>query len=188
MEERRRAKEEYVIVLDFLKHGYSADSRSFHRREPIVQAIGKDHFVLLELVPQSDIDLKPHDEVYIGEGERKEIAYIKGVLGPERLTQTAKNELPFIVEKLVETKEEKFIEFFNKCGAVSLRAHQLELLPGVGKKHTSEILKTREKESFTSFEDIKKRVKSVPNPKKLIIDRILKELDDGDRYKLFAGV
>ncbi len=188
MQERRRAREEYAIVLDFLKHGYSEDSRSFHQREPIVQAIGKNHFVLLELVPSPNVTLKPHDEVYIGEGERTQISYIKGLLIPEKLTQTAKTELPFILEKLVEAKEEKFVEFFNKCGAVSLRAHQLELLPGVGKRHAAEILKIREEEPFKNFEDIRKRVKSVPSPKKLIIDRILKELDNGDRYKLFVGV
>ena len=188
MEGKRRSKEEYVIVLDFLKHGYSEDSRSFHQREPIVQVIGKKHFVLLELVTQPDTILKPHDEVYIGEGERTQVAYIKGILRHEKLTQTARSELPFVVEKLVGKKEDYFVEFFNKCGSVSLRAHQLELLPGVGKRHTSEILKDREEEQFTSFEDIKKRVKSVPNPKKLIVDRILKEIEGGDRYKLFVGV
>ena len=188
MEEKRRAREEYVIVLDFLKHGYSADSRSFHQREAIIQVLGKDHFVLLELVPNPTIELKPHDEVYIGEGERKEVAYIKGILPPEKLTQTAKSELPFIIENMVEKREDHFVMFYNKCGAVSLRAHQLELLPGVGKRHTSEILKVRQEEPFKSFKDIQDRVKSVPNPKKLIIDRIMKEIEGGDRYKLFVGV
>lgn len=187
MQERRRAKEEYAIVLDFLKHGYSEDSRSFHQREPIVQAIGKDHFVLLELVPVQGISLKPNDEVYIGEGERAHVSYIKGILKSEKLTQTAKSELPHIITKLVDTKEEWFVKFFNTCGSVSLRAHQLELLPGVGKRHASEMLRAREEQPFESFEDIKARVKSVPNPKKLVIDRIIKELGDGDRYKLFVG-
>ena len=188
MQERRRAKEEYAVVLDFLKHGYSEDSRSFHQREAIVQALGKDHFVLLELVPTPNTQLKPNDEVYIGEGERKEIAYIKGILDPVKLTQTAKSELPHIILTLVEANEERFVEFYNNCGPVSLRSHQLELLPGVGKRHATEILRAREEQPFESFEDIKSRVKSVPDPKKLVIDRILKELDNGDRYKLFSRV
>lgn len=188
MQEKRRVKEEHAIVLDFLKHGYSEDSRSFHQREAIVQALGKEHFVLLELVPNANIQLKPNDEVYIGEGQRDQISYIKGILKAFKLTQTAKSELPHIVEKLVETKEEYFIKFYNNCGPVSLRSHQLELLPGVGKRHAAEMLRAREEQPFESFEDIKNRVKSVPNPKKLIVDRIIRELEDGDRYKLFVGV
>jgi putative nucleotide binding protein len=62
----------------------------------------------------------------------------------------------------------------------------LELLPGVGKRHAEELLKEREKSLFVSFEDIKKRVSSVPEPKKLIIQRIIDELEGKDRYRLFV--
>ena len=185
---QRRVKEEWAIVLDFLKHGYPEDSRPFHQKEPIVQAIGKDHFVLLELVPNPDIDLKPNDEIYVGDGERKEVSYIKGILPALKLTQTSKNEIPFIVEKMVDLNEDKFIEFFNNAGPISLRAHQFELLPGVGKKHAAELLREREIEPFTSFESIKKRVTSVPEPRKLVIQRIMNELDELDRFKLFVRV
>ena len=69
-----------------------------------------------------------------------------------------------------------------------MRSHQLELLPGIGKKHAREILEQRSIEPFNSFDEIKERVRAVPNPKKAIIDRILQELDDKDRYKLFVRV
>lgn len=183
-----RVKEEHAIVLDYLKHGYSEDSRPFHQKEPIVQALGKEHFVLLELVPQRGVELKPHDEIYIGDGPRDKISYIKGVLLVDRLTQTAKNELPHIIQELVTKYEDRFVEFFNKSGPISLRAHQLELLPGIGKRHSQELLKARQAQAFTSFEDVKKRVSSIPDPKKLVIQRILFELEDGDRYKLFVRV
>lgn len=186
--EQRRVKEDKAVVLDCLKQGYPEDSRPFHQREPVVQAIGKEHFVLLELVPQPNISIKSLDEVYVGEGERKEIAYIKGLLPFENLTQTAKSELPFVVEKVVTDNEARFVQFFNTCGPISLRAHQLELLPGVGKRHTKELLEAREETPFESFEDIKVRVSAMPNPKKAIISRILLELEDGDRHKLFVRV
>ncbi len=185
---QRRVKEEWAIVLDFLKHGYPEDSRPFHQKEPIVQALGKDHFVLLELVPNSDIEIKPNDLVYIGDGERKEIKYIKGILNLSKLTQTAKNEIPYIIEKMVGEKEEHLVEFFNIAGPISLRAHSLELLPSIGKRHAKELLEARTERPFVSFEDIKKRVSSVPDPKKLVIQRIMVELDEGDRYKLFVRV
>ena len=94
----------------------------------------------------------------------------------------------FIVEKLVSDNEEKYLNFYNNSGPISLRSHQLELLPGIGKRHSREILEQRTIEPFKSFDEIKERVKAVPNPKKAIIDRILFELEDGDRYKLFVRV
>ena len=120
--------------MDFLPHGYSEDSRPFHKKEAIVQAVGRSKFTLLELVPSTGSFLKPYDEVYIGEGKRDKISYIKSTLQAFRLTQTAKTELPFIVEKIVELDETRFIEFFNKAGPISLRSHTFELLPGVGKR------------------------------------------------------
>ncbi len=185
---QRRVKEEHAIVLDWLTQGYPEDSRPFHQREPIVQSIGKEHFVLLELVPNPDIAIKQHDEVYVGEGERKEIAYIKGTLTADRLTQTAKTELPFIIEELVGKQEKRFVQFINLCGPVSLRAHQLELLPGIGKKHAKLLLESREEKPFESFEEIKKRISAIPDIKKAIIARIMLELEDGDRHKLFVRV
>ena len=188
MQQKQRVREEHAVVLDFLRHGYSEDSRPFHKKEAIVQAIGKDHFTLLELVPAPQAILKPHDEVYIGEGKRDQISYIKSGLFVSRLTQTAKTELPFIIEKLVDMNEEKFVEFFNKAGSISLRAHQLELLPGVGKRHSKEILTERGKQPFVSFDDVKKRVSAIPDPRKAIVQRILVELEGKDRYRLFVRV
>ena len=73
-DKRTKAKEEYVVVLDFLKNGYSSDNRPFHMKEPIIQCIGKDFFVLLELVAKPGVTVNPHEEVYIGDGERDKVA------------------------------------------------------------------------------------------------------------------
>jgi putative nucleotide binding protein len=183
-----RAKEEHAIVLDFLKHGYPEDSRPLHQKEAIVQALGKDHFTLFELVPKPDLEFKSQDEVYVGEGERDQISWIKGILPFDKLTQTAKSELKFVIEAAVTKNEEKFVNFFNYSGPISLRAHTLELLPGIGKRHAKELLEEREVRPFVSFEDITARVSSVSNPKKLVIGRILDELEEKDRFKLFVRV
>jgi putative nucleotide binding protein len=66
--------------------------------------------------------------------------------------------------------------------------HQIELLPGVGKKHMWEILDERKEKPFENFEDIKKRVKLMPDPKKAIIKRILKELQGNEKHRLFVEV
>lgn len=184
----QRMKEEKVIVLDMLKHGYAEDSRSMFRREQIVQAVGVDYFVLFELVPRPDIEVNQFEELYIGEGERPKVKYIKGTLNFNQLTNTSKAELPHLLEKLVIAKEQRFVQFLNNAPPISLRAHSLELLPGVGKKHTAQILEERRIKPFDSFEDFKKRVSAVSNPVKVIIARIIEELEEKDRHRLFVGV
>src|SRR3989344_8833885 len=134
-----RQKEDYVVVLDFLQNGYPFDKRPSHKKTPIVQAIGKNNFTLLELVPKPEIFLQPYEEVYIGEEKRDKIHHINGKLQITRLTATARAELEFIVKDEVEKNPKKFLDFFNKAQPLTTRMHQLELLPGLGKKHMWEI-------------------------------------------------
>ena len=91
------AKKKYAVVLDFLPHGYPMDKRPMHVKTAIAQAIGKSTLVLLELVPKKDIFLQPHEEVYIGEGKREKVHHIVGRITPERLTETAKSELNYVI-------------------------------------------------------------------------------------------
>ncbi|RMF55836.1 DUF655 domain-containing protein [Candidatus Woesearchaeota archaeon] len=185
---RPRSKEEYVIVLDYLPNGYPFENKPGHRKTPIVQAIGKDYFSLLELVPKKDVFLQPLDELYIGEGKRDKIHHIIGRLDLNKLTGTAKNELQFVIQNLVEKNEKKFVDFFNNAQPLTTRMHQLELLPGLGKRHMWEIIEERNKEPFKSFDDLKKRVKLLPDPKKAIIKRILSEINGLEKHRLFVDV
>ena len=186
--EKRQSKEEKAIVLDFLPHGYPFDPRPSHRKSPIVQAIGTSHFTLLELVPKPGVFLQPLAEVYIGEGKRDQIHHIVGKLGVDRLTATAKTELEFVVKDLVHKSEARFVDFINKARPLTTRMHQLELLPGLGKKHMWEIIEERKGKPFTSFEDIKARIKLMPDPEKIVIKRILLELEGNEKHRIFVDV
>ena len=181
-----QAREETAIVLDFLPHGYPFDTRPLHRKTPIAQAMGKSNFTLLELIPKKGINLQPNEEIYIGEGKREKIHHVVGRIPLTKLTETAKGELEFIIKKLVKTQEQRFIDFFNKAGPISTRRHQMELLPGIGKKHMWEILEKRDEKPFENFEDLKARVKLIPNPEKAVIKRILMEINEEDKYKIFT--
>jgi len=176
-------KEETAIVLDFLPHGYPLEGKMI----PIAQAIGSKYFTLLELVPRRGIVLQPKEEVYIGSGKRDKISYILGRLSKEKLTETSKMELNDFIEKLVTQQESKFVDFFNKADPINTRLHQLELLPGFGKKHMQALIQERQNKPFESFEDIKKRIKSIPDPKKVIEKRLVEELTEKVKYKLFAA-
>jgi len=179
-------KDEYAIVLDFLPEGYPTDTRPSHLRKPVAQVITEQNFVLLEVIPKEGVTLELHERVYIGEGVRDKIKHIKRRLTRQELTPAAEGELKYVVEKLVEKNEKRFIEFFNKAGPITPRLHALELLPGIGKQHMKKIIEEREKKPFESFEDIKKRLKLIPDPKKMVVERILKELTGETRYYIFT--
>ena len=84
--------------------------------------------------------------------------------------------------------EQRFVEFFNKAQPLSTRMHQLELLPGLGKKHMWEIIEERKGEPFKDFNDLKKRVKLMPDPEKVIMKRILQELDGTEKHNIFVDI
>ncbi len=179
-------KEEYAIVLDFLPNGYPFDRRPMHVKTSVAQALGKENLVLLELIPKKDCFLQPHEEVYIGEGKRDKIHHIAGRIPVSKLTETAKSELNYIVEDLIKMNEKKFVDFYNKAGPINTRMHQLELLPGIGKKHMLTIIEARDEKPFENFEDIKTRVSLLPDPEKAIIKRILLELEGNEKHCLFV--
>jgi len=174
-------KEEIAVVLDYLPYGYPLENRTM----PVVQAIGKNNFTLLQLAPRKGETFKQAEEVYIGEGKRDKIQFIQGRLLREKLTESAKMQLLDFISKDVKEKEQRFVEFFNKAQAINTRLHQFELLPGLGKKHCQAILDERDKKPFESMEDIKSRVSGVPDPQKAIEKRIFEELTEIQRHNLF---
>jgi len=180
------AREEYAIILDFLPHGYPMDKRPLHLKTAIAHGIGKDTLVLFELIPKKGVFLQPHEDVYIGEGKRDKIHHISSRITPSKLTETAKSELNYIIEEIVKNREKQFVDFFNKAGPLSTRMHQLELLPGIGKRHMAALLEARDEKLFESFQDIKNRVKLLPDPEKAVMRRILLELEGNEKHFLFV--
>ncbi len=175
-------KEETAIILEYLPNGYPLEKKMM----PLAQAVGENNLTLLELVPRRGLILEPGESVYIGQGKRDKIYYILGRLSKEKLTESAKQQLEEFIKKITEKKEKEFVDFFNKAEAVNKRFHQIELLPGLGKKYTKEIIKQRQEKPFESFEDMKKRVSNLPDPRKSIEKRIFKELTQTERYNLFV--
>ncbi len=180
-EKKEMLVEDYALVLDYLPKGKST---SF-KEEPIAQLVGEKYFTLLEVVPKGE--LKAMERVYIGKEERDKVLFIKKRINYAELTSAAQTELENAVKKIVEENSEKFLKFYNEAGPITIRRHQLELLPGLGKKHMQDIIEKRETAKFTSFEDLAKRVPLLPNPKNAIIKRIIMELQETDlKHYLFA--
>lgn len=184
--------EEYAIILDYLPLGYVKGDLSSFKKKPIAQALGTDEFTLLELIPKKGVELNIHDKVYIGPEKRDEIYRVNGKLPFDNLTATSRVELPFIIEEIIKSNEEKYIKFFNEASPINARLHRLELLPGVGKTHRQTILETREKEPFKDFADLKERVPLLKDPVTSVSKRVMIELDTNverkgkNKYKLFT--
>lgn len=176
-------KEEKVLILDFLPYGYPLEKKMM----PVAQAIGTNHLTLLQVVPRRDVKFDIGEEAYIGEGKRDKVQYILGRCPREKLTETAKAQLEEYIKKVVQERKEEYIDFFNKAQAINTRLHQLELLPGFGKKHTKAILEARNQKSFESFEDLKERVHNIPDPIRAVEKRIFEELTQIQRQNLFIS-
>ncbi|MEE8168243.1 MAG: DUF655 domain-containing protein [Candidatus Hydrothermarchaeales archaeon] len=185
--------EDYAIILDYLSLGKIEDERPIYKKEPVAFGLGEKFLTLIELIPRQGVTLDLHERVYIGKDERDKVAYIKRRTTYDALSATARSELPYVVTEIVEQTETRYVNFFNEAQPLTTRLHQLELLPGIGKKLMWEIIEERKKKPFKSFKDISQRVKSLYDPKKIIVKRIATELEEeGTRlgkgkYKLFVA-
>ena len=179
----QRKYEEYAYVLDFTLRGKSHTVRG--REGIIIQAIGEERLTLLELLGVQNMSFEVGERVYIGREGRDKVMSVLGRLDYHDISQSAKNELPNIVEIIVIANEKRFIDYMNTSQPITPRIHALELIPGIGKTYMMTIIKEREKKRFESFEDIQTRV-GLRDPAKLISKRILDEIAGEARMNLFV--
>jgi putative nucleotide binding protein len=183
MQQPPRKYEEYAYVLDYTQRGKSATVRG--REGLIVQGIGEEHLTLLELLGVQNMNFEVGERVYIGREGRDKVISVLGRLDYEYISQSAKNDLPAIVEKIVLQNEKRFIDHINNAQPVTPRIHALELIPGIGKTYMLTIIREREKRKFDSFADLQTRV-GLRDPAKLIVKRIVDEIAGQARMNLFV--
>jgi putative nucleotide binding protein len=183
MQQPPRKYEEYAYVLDYTQRGKSATVRG--REGLIVQGIGEEHLTLLELLGVQNINFEVGERVYIGREGRDKVISVLGRLDYDYISQSAKNDLPGIVEKIVLQNETRFIDHINNAQPVTPRIHALELIPGIGKTYMLTIIREREKRNFDSFADLQTRV-GLRDPAKLIVKRIVDEIAGQARMNLFV--
>lgn len=179
-QKENKIKEEYAIILDVI-----LDNSNNFKSNDVVQAIGTKTYVLLELSLKQDVTLSTGDKVYIGDGKRDEIQYIKRALFFDKLTPTASSELIFTIQDIVEEREEEYVNFLNNCGPITIRQHALEMIPGIGKKHLKDLLEERYK-PFKDFKDVKERCSFLADPSKSFSQRILAEIQGETEYRFFT--
>lgn len=183
IEQYQRKYEEYAYVLDFIQRGKSTTVRA--REGIIIQAIGEEHLTLLELLGIQNMSFEVGERLYIGREGRDKVVSVLGRLEYKDISQSAKNELTNIVEKIVIANEKRFVDYINMAPPITPRIHALELIPGIGKTYMMTIIKERDKKKFESFADIQERV-GLRDPAKLIARRIIDEIAGEERRNLFV--
>jgi putative nucleotide binding protein len=178
-----RKYEEYAFVLDYTQRGKSSTVKG--REGLIIQGIGEEHLTLLELLGVQNGNFEVGERVYIGREGRDKVMSVLGRLEYDVISQSAKNDLPTIVEKIVLQNERRFVGYINNAQPITPRIHALELIPGIGKTYMLNIIKEREKKKLESFADLQSRV-GLRDPAKLIVKRIVDEISGQARMNIFV--
>jgi len=175
--------ENQVYILDVLPYGDPVRGIS----HPLVQSIGDEKFLLIELRPEIGVlsSLRPGEKLDLATGVEAKVVHFLRVIRYEDLTGNAKAMLKDVVTSIVLSKEKVFVEFFNRAQPLSKKAHELELLKGIGKKTLWKILEERSRKPFDSFAEIEKRVGI--KPVELIVNRILEEISEPQTHYLFVN-
>jgi len=174
-----------AVVLDFLAHGRTEDDRPQYEKEPLAYTLGRENFRLYEIVLKDDTGISIGDDLPV---DRDDDRYQRlRMIDYDDLTGGAQSELDYAVEDIVDDEQRRFVDFYNDAQPITLRLHQLNLLPGIGKKLRNSLLDERKRGPFESFEDLQDRVDGLHNPREVIVERILEEIREDDlKYRTFA--
>lgn len=176
-----------LVILDILLHGHPEEDKPSWSKTPIAQVLTFPDFVLYEVKCNRDSEIKIQEkntyEEFLIQNKLKEV--LKKI-DYNDLTNTSKALIQPILEKEILNYEEEFLNFFNNSTSITPRMHSLKLLPGVGQKHMWELIEARNRQKFTTFQDITDRT-SLSHPTKQLAQRIIKELQrEGIKYYLFS--
>lgn len=176
-----------LVILDILLHGHPEEDKPSWSKTPIAQVLTFPDFVLYEVKCNRDSEIKIQEkntyEVFLIQNKLKEV--LKKI-DYKDLTNTSKALIQPILEKEILNYEEEFLNFFNNSTSITPRMHSLKLLPGIGQKHMWELIEARNRQKFTTFQDITDRT-SLSHPTKQLAQRIIKELQrEGIKYYLFS--
>lgn len=172
-----------VTVLDYLPHGRPDDDRPQYQKPSLAHAVGWDTFQIVECALADDTDVSISDTVDIDGTDVDEVRDIAF----DDLTAGARSEIEYAIEEIIAADEQRFVDHYNEAQPITLRLHQLNLLPGIGKKLRNNILDERKRRPFDSFEDIETRVSGLHDPRGILIERIGEEIQEDDlKYRSFV--
>jgi putative nucleotide binding protein len=174
-----------AVLLDYMPRGRPEDDRPQYQKSPVAFALGESDFRLVEIALDEDAHVNIGDRVEIDPPSES----IKDLtdIDYEGLSSTAQSEVEYAIDAIIDADEQRFVDFYNDAQPITTRLHVLNLLPGIGKKLRNNVLDARKRKPFESFEDIEDRVSGLHDPRGVLVERILEELQKEDlKYRIFA--
>lgn len=142
--------------------------------------IGYDHFVLMDLDLNEDVDVKIQDKIPLGK-DSEFVKQERAHLSYDDLNKNEEFEVEKAIHSIVIANEPKYVKFFNDQ---SKEASQLHFLDPLNRKKGSKIIAEKELNGdFESFEDIDNRVSFIESSKDLFVNRVLYELIELPKVK-----
>jgi putative nucleotide binding protein len=179
--------ERRAVVLDLLPNGRPDDDLPQYERPAVAYAVGEDDFRLYEFDLVEDADVGVGDRLVVRPAEARTAVDRFREVEHGDLPNAARSELSYAVEGIVDRDERRFVDFYGEADPLSLRMHQLDLLPGVGDTIRNNVLDARKRGPFESFDDVADRVSGLHDPRETVVERIMTEFRDEDlKYRLFV--
>jgi putative nucleotide binding protein len=173
------------VVLDHLPNGRSGDGGPAYDRDALALVLGDD-CRLYECTVEDEADLTIGGWVDL-DPTADPLHRVREIEFGD-LTAAAESELEYAVAELLDADPERFVAVYNEAEPITLRLHQLNLLPGIGKKLRNTILDERERQPFDDFDDVAERVAGLHDPRETLEERVLEELRSDDlKYRIFVG-
>lgn len=117
--------------------------------------------------------------IYMGidHSKRDVVQDILGFARIRDLSNSASQELPVVIQKMIEDAPDVFVnQFFNRAGNLSLKMHAFELLSGVGNKKAMEMVERRGRVGWESFSQLDADCNI--NAAELLAKRFVSEIED----------
>ena len=99
-----RKYEEHAYVLDYKSRSKSITVRG--KTGIIITAIGEERLTLLEVLGIEGTTFEVGERIYIGKEGRSKIQSVLGKMTYEKISSSAKNEIPAIVKSIVRKNEQ----------------------------------------------------------------------------------
>ncbi len=174
-----------AVVLDFLPRGRPDDDRPQYQKSPIAYGLGVEEFALVELTLEEGAGINIGDRIAFDPTDEA-VTRVRTV-GYDDLSGAARSEIEYAINDIIDEDERRFVDFYNDAQPITTRLHVLNLLPGIGKKLRNNVLDTRKRKPFESFDEIEERVSGLHRPREVLVERIHEELRDEDlKYRIFA--
>jgi putative nucleotide binding protein len=178
---------EHAVVLDHLPYGRPDDDRPQHQKPEIAYAVGEQRFDLFELTLVEGADVSIGDRIVVAPDADRDLVDRYRTIEYDDLSRGAEQELEYVVEEIVERHSGRFLDYFNDAQPLTLRLHQLNVLPGIGEKLRNDILDSRKRQGpFESFEELEERISGLHDAKGTVVDRIIEELTEDVKYRAFT--